>query len=92
MIPIKTVPFAFEGKLYDIRVVLDNDTYRVRVFLDNKPANGYEYTVEDITNVGFHLTHGFSAFEHLIGVAQNDVENKSWDKYLTAVGAPKITE
>jgi hypothetical protein len=41
MTGIEVVPFSFEGREYQIRVVSDGATIYVRAFCDNKPANGY---------------------------------------------------
>ncbi len=87
MLQIKSVPFDFEGKHYDIRVVLDNGVFRVKAFIGDQPANGYEYTVEEITNFDFHHTHGLSAFDHLIDVARTDVKTKLWEKYVDTMKA-----
>lgn len=81
---IHTESFSFEGKDYQIRVDLTSDGYRVRAFLDGKPANGYMYSVDEITNMDMRQSHGISAWSHLVTVAKADVENKIWDQYLAA--------
>ena len=82
---IEVIPFSFEGKNYEIRVVSDGFTIRIRAFRDNKPVNGYVYEVNSMTVFDLKKQIGFNAIQNLIRLAQNDVEQKNWEKYLEAV-------
>lgn len=84
---LKAVPFQFEGKDYEIRVFEKDSGYFIRAYIDNKPANGYGYSVDEVTRVGLAHTKKLSALQHLIDHAQSDIENKVWEKYLAALEA-----
>jgi len=86
---LKAVPFQFEGKDYEIRVFEKDNGYFIRAYIDNKPANGYGYSVDEVTCVGLAHTKKLSALQHLIDHAQSDIENKVWEKYLAALEALK---
>lgn len=85
MTGIEVVPFSFEGKGYEIRVVSDGFTIRIRAFSGNQPANGYTYEVNTMTALDLKRLIGFDAIKDLIRLAQKDVEQKRWDRYLEAV-------
>ena len=82
----ETKEFEFEGKTYEIRIVSDGWKTRIRVFLNNKPANGYEYSVE--LPIIIDAKRGklpFDPKEELIKNAENDVKEKRYERYLEAV-------
>ena len=79
---LQSEAFDFEGKNYEIRVIHKSGRISVRVYLDDLPANGYEYYVDEDTS--FDLTHvtGIGAVRHLMKQAGSDVENKVYESYL----------
>jgi hypothetical protein len=85
MTGIEVVPFSFEGKEYQIRVVSDGATIYVRAFCDNKPANGYSYQVTIMTAFDLKKLMGFDAIKQLIKSAREDVEQKRWERFLEAI-------
>ncbi len=85
---VKTRNFAFEGKVYEIRISVDGLRTNIRVFLYGEPANGYIYSVD--LEVAFDAQKGELAFdprEDLIKTAENDVKEKKWEQYLQAISA-----
>jgi len=85
MIGTEIVPFSFEGKDYEIRIVSDGATIRIRAFLNGKPANGYAYEINTITLFDLKRQIGFDGVKDLIQSAKEDVEQKKWERYLEAV-------
>lgn len=85
----KTVSFQFEGKEYEVRVAYKDGRFCVRAYLNNQLMNGYEYCVDEITDFDFLKSQGITAVDHLVEVAQSDVKNKVWEKYIAAVEALK---
>jgi hypothetical protein len=81
---VKTKMFEFEGQHHEIRVVVIGTEFKIAVFLDGKRANGYTYSAEATTNIDMKLSHGVFAYEHLMEVAESDVRQKYWEKYLEA--------
>ena len=82
---LKAVPFSFEGRNYEVRVFAATGRYEVRAFLDGKPANGYSYFVDEVTNLDVATTRGYPAYEHLIELAKSDIQNRVWEQYLAAI-------
>jgi hypothetical protein len=83
---IKTEKFSFHGNEYEVRVSAIDGGFEVRAFLGDKPANGYVYSVSDITNFDFRQSKGMAAYDHLVEIAKSDVQNRYWEKYLAAIG------
>jgi hypothetical protein len=80
--------FQHDGKEYEIRVESDGNTIHVRAFFNGKPANGYTYSVEVLTQVDAKITDSLiDPSEELIKTATSDVKNRIWEKYLAAVSA-----
>ncbi len=77
--------FIFEDKQYEVRSWLqdDNETYTVKVFVNNHPANGYNYSVS-IENINDAKRGKFpqDLLGDLINLAENDIKEKKWEKYL----------
>lgn len=77
--------FVFEDKNYEVRSWLqdDNETYTVKVFLNNEPANGYNYdvSIEDI-NDSKKGKFPQALLKDLVDLAENDIKEKKWEKYI----------
>ena len=71
-----TIPFSAHGKNYEIRIVFDGLTFRLRVFLDGQPANQFEYSVSLETAMDMETYTGVKAVEELITVAKDHVQRK----------------
>jgi hypothetical protein len=80
--------FDHDGKTYEIRIASDGHTIRIRAFLNGKPANGYTYSVEVLTQVDAQMSGALiDPIEELIKTAISDVKNGIWEKYVAAVRA-----
>ena len=82
---MKTIPFTFEGKDYEIRVVSDGLTTYVRTFHDGVPANGYSYQVSFPVAFALNRQHGVSAVDHLVETAKRDITEKTWERVQEAI-------
>lgn len=82
---MKTIPFTFEDKDYEVRVVSDGSTIYVRAFREGAPANGYSYQVTVPIAFDFERCLGLSAVEQLIETAKKDVTEKAWEGLLDAL-------
>lgn len=72
---MQTHPFTHNNEKYEVRIISDGYSVFVRVFKDNRPANGLRYevtieTIEDASNVV-----GIDLVRDLISTAQSDVTN-----------------
>lgn len=85
MFHIKKKEFVFEDNNYEVRSWLqdDNETYTVKVFLNNEPANGYSYNVS-IEDVNDSKRGKFpqALLKDLVDLAENDIKEKKWEKYI----------
>lgn len=77
--------FEFEGKNYETRITNKDGFTKVRVFLDDKPVNGYEYSVNIEVAFKFNKVYDYHPVLELIKTAESDVRNKFWEKYLQSI-------
>jgi len=88
MTSYQTRTFQHNGKDYEIRIASDGHTFHVRVFVDGRPANGYTYSVEVLTQIdAAAIGSGIDLLETLIKTAEQDVRNGTWEQYVSAVNA-----
>jgi hypothetical protein len=78
----KTIPFEFEGKQYEVRVVSDGFHVRIRAFLNGEPANGYIYSVDFPTTFDIMRKFQDDPVQELVNDAIKDVKGKIWERYL----------
>ena len=71
-----TIPFSAHDREYETRVVFDGLTFRLRVFLDSRPANGFEYSVTMQTAMDLNDLTGIDAVNELVRVAEDHVRRK----------------
>lgn len=84
----QTRSFQHAGNTYETRIASDGHTIRVRVFINNRPANGYTYSVETLTQVDAAMQGGSNdPIEELIKAAEHDVKTGVWEQYVAAVKA-----
>jgi hypothetical protein len=68
-----TNPFSAHDRDYEIRVVFDGLTFRLRAFLDGRPANGCEYSVTLETATNMETYTGVDTVNELVRVAMEHV-------------------
>jgi hypothetical protein len=71
-----TIPFSAHDKDYEVRVVFDGMTFRLRVFLNGRPANGFEYSVTMETAMDMKNITDVDAVAELVRVAEEHVRRK----------------
>ena len=81
---IKVIPFEFEGKNYEIRIESDGVTLFIRAFYKEKPANGFSYQVDHLTNFSLKKLIEYDAIEDLVTSAKEDILKKRWESLLKA--------
>jgi len=70
------IPFSANDKDYEVRVVFDGSTFRLRAFLGGRPANGFEYSLTMETAMDVRDLAGIDAVTELIRVAQEHVRSQ----------------
>lgn len=82
--------FQHNGQQYEIRVTSDGNTINVRAFCNGKPANGYTYSVEVLTQIDAKMSGAvIDPAEELVKTAISDVKSGIWDQYVAAISATR---
>lgn len=89
---VDTIPFTHDDLDYEIRISFDGESYHIRAFLNNKPANGYTYSIRETTNYDIFKKFGFTGINDLVKTAKSDITSNMWEKYLEAKSRLKDTE
>lgn len=74
----QNIHFEFEGEKYEVRMLTDGLTTQIRVFVGDKPANGYSYTVE------LDPEHEMlvDPVEDMVDTAINHVKERTWERCM----------
>ena len=75
----KKIPLQCEGKDYEIRVLYDERTINVVVFLNNYPANGYRYQVQVPKRCDAKRILEKHPVPELVEKCKDDIIQKRWD-------------
>jgi len=78
----KKIPFEHEGKDWEIRIFSDGWKFKVKAYIDGRPANGYSYSVEMPTAFDLQTVTGTDAIQTLVDIAKEDVVRNKWEKYV----------
>lgn len=71
---MQTQTFLHNGKQYEIRIASDGYSVFVRVFLDNKPANGIRYEVSLSTVFDASKAAELDLVKELVSTAEADIK------------------
>lgn len=75
----KKIPMTFEGKDYEIRVLLDDTIINVVAFHENHPANGYRYQIQLPKKCNVKSVLEQHDVNDLVQKANDDITEKRWD-------------
>jgi len=76
--------FEFEGKSYEVHIYSDGWKFTIRIYLNGNPANGYKYSVDLPTTFDLQQIHNVAAIQKLVELAKEDIQNKTWERFVTA--------
>jgi hypothetical protein len=85
MILFKKIPMQFEKKDYEIRVLYDDTTVNVVVFLNNHPFSGFRHQIQVPKKFDVKRILKTDAVKELVEIAKNDIIEKRWEKLLKAL-------
>lgn len=74
--------FEFNGRTYEIRANKTAAGFCVRVFIDDKPANGFLYCIDSETEFDLNIGMRINSIDHLACLAKEDVLQKRWDAIM----------
>ena len=75
---LQTIPFIFEGKSCEIRVLNDRAVINVVAFADHHPVNGFRYHIQLPKHAAPERIIGTGALERLIEAAKSDIIEERW--------------
>ena len=79
---IKKIPFKFEDKRYEIRILFGNNTINIVAFCNNHPANGYRHQIQIPKNMDPEKLLETEPFKEMIELSKKDIFEKRWDKMM----------
>ena len=74
------IPFTFEGKEYEIRILFEERNINVVPFFNNHPANGFRYQIQIPKGVNIQGVLEQNAANDLVDKAKKDITEKRWEK------------
>ncbi len=81
--------FNVDDKTYEIHFEKIGFEYKIQVKSQNKPANGYYYTVQLDQIYDLEEVAGKDAIKELIKIAKNDVIEHTYEKLIKALQQSK---
>jgi phosphoribosyl-AMP cyclohydrolase len=78
----KSIPFAYEGKNYEIHIFSDGWKFQVKAYLGEQPANGYSYSIDLPTAFDLQTVIDTDAIQTLVNIAKEDIISNRWEKYV----------
>jgi len=82
---VKSKKFTFENNTYDVTAVSTDEGFKVFAELNGKRVNPYVYGASFEIEADCNVQNNESAVDHLMDLAQSDIEQKIWGQYLSAV-------
>ena len=79
---LKKIPFKFEEKKYEIRILFGDNTINIVVFYNNHPANGYRHQIKILKNFDPEKLLETEAVKELVEISKNDIIQKRWEKLV----------
>lgn len=76
----KKIPFVWDNKDYEIRVLYDENVINVAAFLNSRPANGFRHMVKISKQWDVNKILESKAVAYLVGICRKDIEENQWEK------------
>ena len=74
---IQSHDFKFNGNVYQIKVYMKGNTYKLKSFLDNNDANCivHEINLTGINSADWYWGHSDDPCTYLVNISKNDIQN-----------------
>jgi len=82
---LKRIPFAHDGKDYEIRVMGEGESIRIEAFDKDKRANGYSYQLTIDESQYFSAVVELDVINRFIEMAKEDVVEHRWEELLNVL-------
>ncbi|KAA3614954.1 MAG: hypothetical protein D8M58_10905 [Calditrichaeota bacterium] len=78
----KKIPWDYQGKKYEIRIMYQANIINIVSFLDNYPANGFRYQVLLKKDHDIKSILKAEKLNSLINNAKDDIKENRWGKFV----------
>ena len=82
---LKRIPFSFEEKNYEIRILYGDNTINVVAFCNNYPVNGFRHHIRISKNGNPEKLLNTEILKELVDITKNEVIEKRWEKLVTVL-------
>ena len=79
---LKKIPFMFEEKNFEIRILFGDNMVNIVAFYNNHPANGYRHQIKILKNFDPEKLLETETFKELVEISRNDILQKRWEKLV----------
>ena len=80
MIQMKKIPFKFEEKNYEIRILLGENLLNIVAFHNNYPANGFRHQIKVPKNIDPESLSETSVLNEILEISKKEILEKRWEK------------
>jgi hypothetical protein len=77
----KKIPWEFDEKDYEIRILYQDHLINITVFKGNYPANGFRYQIQLPKSTDVQKLLKFNHFNHMIEYAKEDIKQDRWKPF-----------
>jgi hypothetical protein len=77
----KKIPWEFEGKNYEIRILYQDHLINIVIFRGNYPANGFRYQIQLAKNRDIQKFLKIEQVSHMIEYAKEDIKQERWKPF-----------
>ncbi len=82
MILLKNIPFTFEEKNYEIKVLYNDTLINVVAFHNNYPANGFRHHIKVPGDFSVQEIVQQDVINELVEIAKTDICERRWERLL----------
>ena len=77
---LERIPFGFEEKNYEIRVLYGDNTINIVAFCNNYPANVFRHQIKLSKSVNSEKLLNTDILKEIVDITKNDIIKKRWGK------------
>ena len=82
MILLRKIPFSYEEKNYEIRILYDDTLINVVAFYNNHPVNGFRHQIKFSKKSPVEKLLDHEVINELIDMSKNDICENRWERLL----------
>ena len=78
----KKIPFSFNDKAYEIRILHDDKLINMVAFYQNYPANGFRYQIHVPKYAQMDRILDSDVIQEFVELCKNDIVQNRWQRLL----------